>query len=129
MHQTKKGNQHYFVAKAHIGVDDESGLVPSVVVTATNVADITEVDKLLHGAENVVCADAGYTGVEKREEHAGRHVIWQIASRRSINKKHGTRSALYKARYPGNDLSSPHKIFLELSLNGGVMASLDWLRV
>ncbi|WP_411567462.1 transposase [Pseudomonas veronii] len=45
----------------------------------------------------MVCADAGYTGVEKREEHAGRHVIWQIASRRSTYKKHGKRSALYKA--------------------------------
>ncbi|MDO1841430.1 transposase, partial [Escherichia coli] len=37
MHQTKKGNQYYFGAKAHIGVDDESGLVHSVVVTAANV--------------------------------------------------------------------------------------------
>ena len=97
MHQTKKGNQYYFGAKAHIGVYDESGLVHSVVVTAANVADITQVDKLLHGAKNVVCADAGYTGVEKREEHAGRHVIWQVASRRSTYKKHGKRSALYKA--------------------------------
>ena len=67
------------------------------VVTAANVADVTQVDKLLHGAENVVCADAGYTGVEKREEHAGRKVIWQIAARRSTYKKHGKRSALYKA--------------------------------
>jgi IS5 family transposase len=81
MHQTKKGNQYYFGAKAHIGVDDESGLVHSVVVTAANVADITQVEKLLHGAENVVCADAGYTGVEKR----------------STYKKHGKRSALYEA--------------------------------
>ena len=81
MHQTKKGNQYYFGAKAHIGVDDESGLVHSVAVTAANVAAITQVDKLLHSAENVVCADAGYTGVEKREEHA-----WQIASRRSAYK-------------------------------------------
>ena len=72
MHQTKKGNQYYFGAKAHIGVDDDSGLAHSVVVTAANVADVTQVDKLLHGDENVVCADAGYTGVEKREEHAGR---------------------------------------------------------
>jgi IS5 family transposase len=31
MHQTKKGNQFYFGMKAHIGVDDESGLVHSVV--------------------------------------------------------------------------------------------------
>lgn len=88
---------HHFGMKAHIGVDDESGLVHSVVVTAANVADITQVDKLLHGEENVVCADAGYTGVEKRPEHEGRPVIWQIAARRSTYKKHGKHSALYKA--------------------------------
>ena len=41
MHQTKKGNQYYFGMKAHIGVDDESGLVHSVVGTAANVADVT----------------------------------------------------------------------------------------
>ena len=39
------------------------------LVTATNVADITQVDKLLHVQGSVVCADAGYTGVEKRPEH------------------------------------------------------------
>lgn len=82
-------------AKAHIGA--ESGLVHSVVVTAANVADVTQIAKLLHGKENVVCADAGCTGVEKREQHAGRKVIWQNAARRSTCKKHGKRSALYKA--------------------------------
>ena len=97
MHQTKKGNQYYFGAKAHIGVDDKSGLVHSVVVTAANIADITQVDKLLHGEENAVCADAGYTGIEKREEHADRSVIWQVATRRSTYKKHGEHSVLYKA--------------------------------
>ena len=60
--------------------------------------DITQVDKLLHGNENVVCADAGYTGVEKRPEHAGREVIWQVAARRSTYKKLDKRSALYKAK-------------------------------
>jgi Transposase and inactivated derivatives, IS5 family len=63
MHQTKKGKQHYFGAKAHVGVDDDSGLVHRVVVTEANVARVTQVDTLLNGAENVVCADAGYTGV------------------------------------------------------------------
>jgi len=48
MHQTKKGNQYYFGMKAHIGADAESGLVHSVVGTAANVADVTQVDKLLH---------------------------------------------------------------------------------
>ena len=98
MHQAKKGNQWYFGMKAHIGVDDESGLVHSMVGTAANVADVTQVDKLLHGDENVVCADAGYTGVEKRPEHEGRQVIWQIAPRRSTYQKLGKRSVLYKAK-------------------------------
>jgi len=97
IHQTKKGNQYYFGAKAHIGVDVESGLVHHVHVTAANVADVTQVDKLLHGEENMVAADAGYTGVEKREEHEGRQVIWQIAARRSTYEKHGKKSVLYKA--------------------------------
>lgn len=44
----------------------------------------------------MVCADAGYTGIEKRKEHAGRQVIWQVAARRSTYKKHGKRSVLYK---------------------------------
>ena len=97
MHQTKKGNQYYCGAKAHIGVDVESGLVHHVHVTAANVADVTQVDKLLHGEENMVAADAGYTGVEKRSEHEGRQVIWQIAARRSTYEKYGKRSVLYKA--------------------------------
>ncbi len=98
MHRTKKGRQCYSGMKAHISVDDETGLVQSVVGTAANVADVTQVDKLLHGTESVVCADAGYTGVEKRTEHDGREVIWQVAARRSTYKKLGKRSALYKAK-------------------------------
>ena len=70
--------------------------MPSVVVTAANIVGVTQVAKLLHGEENVVCAEAGYTGAEKLEEHAGRKVVWQIAARRSTYKKHGKRSILYK---------------------------------
>lgn len=68
MHQTKKGNQWFFGMKAHIGVDDASGLVHHVECTAANVADVTQVHKLLHGREDTVCGDSGYTGAEKREE-------------------------------------------------------------
>jgi IS5 family transposase len=35
--------------KAHIGVDDDSGLVHSVVGKAANVADVIQIDQLLHG--------------------------------------------------------------------------------
>lgn len=54
--------------------------------------------ELLHGEENAVYADAGYTGVEKREEHAGREVIWQIAARRSTYSTLPKRSLIYKGK-------------------------------
>ncbi len=60
----------------------------------TALADVTQVDKLLHGEESYVCADAGYTGVEKRPEHAGREVVWSVASRRSTYKSLGKRRLL-----------------------------------
>ncbi len=84
MHQTRKGNQWYFGMKAHIGVDAQSGLIHSVTGTAANVADIAQTQALLHGAEKKVHADAGYLGVEKREEIAAGHpgVEWQVAAKR-----------------------------------------------
>ncbi|HEX7112641.1 MAG TPA: IS5 family transposase [Mizugakiibacter sp.] len=68
MHQTRKGNPWYFGTKAHIGVDDVSGLVHHVACTAANVSDVTQAHTLLHGEEDTVCGDSGYTGAEKREE-------------------------------------------------------------
>jgi IS5 family transposase len=88
MHQTKKGNQWYFGMKAHIGADRDSKLVHTVVVTAANVADITKTATLLHGEEQQVHADAGYTGVEKRTEIVAleRKIDWQIAGKRGLIK-------------------------------------------
>ena len=68
MHQTKKGNAWHFGMKTHIGVDAGSGLVHTVTGTAANEADINQTEHLLHGEEEAVFADAGYTGAEKREE-------------------------------------------------------------
>lgn len=84
MHQTRKGNQWYFGMKAHIGADRDSKLVHTLTATAANVADITQTSELLHGQEKQVHADAGYTGVEKREEIValGRKIDWQIARKR-----------------------------------------------
>jgi IS5 family transposase len=98
MHQTKKGNQYFFGMKSHIGIDAESGLVHSVVGTAANVADGTEVDQSLHGKETYVSGDAGYTGVEKRPEHQHRHMISSIAARPSSYKKHAKNSLIGRMR-------------------------------
>jgi len=83
-HQTRKGQQWYFGMKAHLGADRDSKLVHTVVVTAANVADITQTAELLHGQEKQVHADAGYTGVEKRAQIVAleRKIDWQIARKR-----------------------------------------------
>lgn len=83
MHQTKKGNQWHFGMKAHIGVDAESGLVHTVVGTAANVNDVTQAQALLHGDETDVFGDAGYQGVEKREENLEVPVTWHVAMKPS----------------------------------------------
>jgi IS5 family transposase len=86
MHQTKKGNQWHFGMKAHIGVDVASGVVHTVTGTAANEADINQAASLLHGQEEAVFADAGYTGVDKRPELEDCDVDWNIAIKRSIIK-------------------------------------------
>ena len=88
MGSTHKNNQWYFGIKAHIGADEESGLVHTVITTAANAGDVTQTSALLHGQEEVVGGDAGYIGVEKRAEikamlaTTGQTVEWRIAKRR-----------------------------------------------
>ena len=84
MRQTKKGNQWYFGMKAHIGVDEFSGLVHHVHCTAANVADVTVTHALLHGKEDSVFGDSGYTGADKREELQDCEAAFFIAAKRSV---------------------------------------------
>ena len=86
MHQTKKGRQWYFGMKAHIGVDAQSGLVHTLIGTAAHVSDVTQAQALLHGDETEAFGDAGYQGVEKRDENLECPVTWHIALRPSKRK-------------------------------------------
>ena len=100
MHSSKKGNQWYFGMKAHIGVDADSGLVHTVKGTAGHVHDITEGHSLLHGQEQVVFADAGYQGVDKRAD-AKPEVQWHVAmrpgKREALDKSHAADAMLDEA--------------------------------
>lgn len=60
MHQTRKGQQWYFGMKLHIGVDSQSGLAHSAVVTPANVHDKHPLPDLLHGQEQRVYGDSAY---------------------------------------------------------------------
>jgi IS5 family transposase len=90
MHQVKKGNQWHFGMKAHIGVDAESGLVHSLVTTPAHTGEVTQAHHLLHGKEKHVFADAGYTGIDKRDEiqqaqaqgRIKRKLTWHVAMKR-----------------------------------------------
>jgi len=60
MHQTRKGKQWYFGMKLHIGVDSQSGLAHSAVVTSANIHDKHPLPDLLHGGERRVYGDSAY---------------------------------------------------------------------
>jgi IS5 family transposase len=104
MHQTKKGNQWYHGMKSHIGIDADSGLVHSVVGTAASVNDVTQAHRLVHGEETDVFADAGYQGVEKREETQDIEVRWHVAMRP------GKRKALDRSNPMGDLLDKLERV-------------------
>ena len=87
MRQVKKGSQYHFGMKLHIGVDSETGLVHSFATTSANVHDVTQTHRLLHGGERQVWGDAGYIGVQKREEHLELAVEWQVAMKPGQRRK------------------------------------------
>ncbi|QBG98372.1 IS5 family transposase [Xanthomonas oryzae] len=78
MHQTKKGNQWYFGMKQ---------------CTAANVADVTVTHALLHGKEDSVFGDSGYTGAEKRDELQSCEAAFFIAAKRSTIQAIGNKRA------------------------------------
>jgi transposase, IS5 family len=112
MHSSKKGKQYYFGMKAHIGVDAESGLVHTVRGTSGNVHDINEANSLLHGQEQMVFADAGYVGIDKRPDTKPQ-VTWHVAMRP------GKKKALDKAK-PADVLTDAAE-----KLKAGVRAKVE----
>lgn len=96
-HQVKKGNTWHFGYKAHIGADQDSGLVHSIEVTGANIQDVTMVPKLLTGEENAVYGDSGYLGAEKRDDAItrntkGKKIKYKTNRRPSQSKKKSARS-------------------------------------
>ncbi|MCW5610601.1 MAG: IS5 family transposase [Rubrivivax sp.] len=63
MGTTKKGGQWLYGMKAHVGVDDKSKLIHTVVATPGNTADAMMLRHLLHGRERRVWGDKAYFGL------------------------------------------------------------------
>ena len=95
--QTKKGNTWHFGYKAHIGVDQDTGLVHHLEVTAANVHDVTVTPKLLTSEEKNVYGDSGYLGAGNRQDadthnNEGKKIRYRINHRPSQSKNNSVRS-------------------------------------
>lgn len=88
MTQTRKGNQWYFGMKAHIGVDDQSGLVHTFIGTTAKTSDMSQFTELLHGEEVRISADRGYD-----YPHVHEHL-----------QQHGLEDWVARKRKPGKGL-------------------------
>jgi IS5 family transposase len=90
MHQAKKGKNWHHGMKAHVGVDAGSGLAHTVTATAANVSDIAETHRLIRKDDHTAFLDAGYIGIEKRDEIISdahlRTVDFQVMPRQSTVK-------------------------------------------
>ena len=70
--------------KAHIGFDARTGLTHSLETTPAKEHDLNQADRLLHGDEQFVFADAGYIGIDKLDNFKDKAVDWHIAKRPGI---------------------------------------------
>jgi IS5 family transposase len=82
MGTTKKGGGWHFGMKAHVGTD-KRGIVHSLTATAANVHDLSEMPKLLHGAEREVYGDQMYWSEAHRQSAAKQSIRYRINRRRA----------------------------------------------
>ncbi len=106
----KKGNTWHFGYKAHIGVDEENGLVYKIKATSANESDVTVMSELLHGEEERAYGDSGYIGAKKRPEAIkknkdGKNIKYIINKRPSSIKKL-SKSGQYAAKKREHQKSS-----------------------
>lgn len=80
MHQTRKGKDWHFGMKAHVGTD-KRGIVHSLSTTPANVADITELPKLLHGEERELFGDQAYWSEFHRQCAQGGGIRYRVNRR------------------------------------------------
>lgn len=77
----KKNGKTTFGYKAHVGVDEGSGLIRAVATTPANVNDTTPADALIRGDEAAVLADRAY------DTHARRAAIEARGARALIMRR------------------------------------------
>ncbi len=88
---TRRGRRRFFGYKAHIGVDQGSGLIRRAELTSAAVNDTVMGDRLIAGDEHAVYADKAYDAHARRERLRAHGIKYRI--QRRANKHHPTLSA------------------------------------
>lgn len=110
---TRKGGKAFFGYKAHIGADEGSGLVRTLVYTSAKVFESEVADALISGDETAVYADKAYelkarrlrlkaAGIKdrimhRRHKHMARLPHWQEERNRGIARRRAPIEAVFSA--------------------------------
>lgn len=84
---TRKNHKYYFGYKAHIAVDQGSGLLRQVIVTSAKVNESTVADELVQGDERAIYADKAYDKQARRRALKARGIKDRIMHRRGKYQK------------------------------------------
>ncbi len=105
MSQTKKGNQWYFGAKIHVGVDAHSGLVHTARMTKASRHDAALTDDLIREDDRAVFGDKGYVSDKRKRAARADGVLWAVKDKRkagrvlsSAQKKRNRRHGAVRAK-------------------------------
>lgn len=105
---TRKGNKTWFGYKAHLGVDEGSGLIRRAELTSAKVADSLVADDLVCGDERAVYADKAYEHKDRRRRLKAARIKDRI-----MHRSHKNQAALPRWQAVRNKLISPIRSAVE----------------
>jgi transposase, IS5 family len=86
MAQTKKGNQWYFGAKMHVGVDAQSGLAHTARMTKASRHDAALTDDLNRNDDRAIFGDKGYVSDKRKHAARANGVLWAVKNKRKAGR-------------------------------------------
>lgn len=105
---TRKGGKTHFGYKAHLGVDEQSGLIRRAELTSAKVNDSETADALICGDERAVYADKAYEKRERRQRLRAAGIKDRI-----MHRSHKHQSTLPHWQAVRNKLISPIRSAIE----------------
>jgi IS5 family transposase len=91
---TKRGRRRIFGYKAHIGIDEGSGLIRRQVLTGAEVNDTLVAEQLICGDEQAVYADKAYDKHARRARLKGMGIKYRVQQRPNKHHKLTARQTL-----------------------------------